>query len=82
MITLEVKHDTKHKKWHKLSVSFLEGMGSMEHRSVLKNNMLLYLDSYAIDHQMNPQMIAIRALNKHGDVIAMRESDATVNRPK
>jgi hypothetical protein len=52
---IEVKHDTKHRKWHRLSVSILEPMSSVASQ---------YADQYAIDRQMNPHQIAFRLVHK------------------
>ncbi len=76
MITIEVKHDTKHKKWHRLSASILDACPL----DTIKKRCHEHLGQYAIDNQMNAGQIAVRALDKNGMVIYSRESDAEANR--
>lgn len=46
---IEVKHDTRHRKWHRLSVLLIEPYLHFA---------ALHADQYAIDHQMNRNQIA------------------------
>ena len=77
MIHIEVKHDIKHRKWHRLSVGFHHGI--VKHPTALYNWMIEYMMNYAVDRQMNSNQIACRAVND-GKVIMQRDSNATMNR--
>ena len=69
---IEVKHDTKHRKWHRLSVSILEPMSGVASQ---------YADQYAIDRQMNPHQIAFALVNKQTGERIEHMSDAQINKP-
>jgi hypothetical protein len=69
---IEVKHDTKHRKWHRLSVSMKEPWHS---------EASMHAEQYAIDNQMNKHQIACRLVNMDtGDIYATMLSNATINR--
>lgn len=75
---VEIKHDTAHRKWHRLSVSYnrlalIEAVIIAAHKHLLQ---------YAVDYQMNPGMLAVRIVDLNGLELWRRESDATVNHPR
>lgn len=78
--TIELKHDTAHRTWKRLSVVTLS-------TEALKPQD--YLQQYAIDNQMNPDQLAYRVLeidssmigtSKFTRIVEEKESAATINR--
>lgn len=69
---IEVKHDTKHRKWHRLSVSLLQPLSAVAAQ---------YASQYAVDNQMNPHQIAYALVNKTTGERIEHVSNATANRP-
>lgn len=82
MIRIEVKHDTRHNKWHRLSVGLYDAMAGHEYRSKLANTCEEYMLNYSQMHQMNHHQIAVRAISHDDKVIYERVSNATANRPQ
>lgn len=70
MWQVEVKHDTKHRKWHRLSVSMKEPLSSVAS---------LYADQYAIDNQMNKDCIAYALVHKATGERIEHASNARIN---
>ena len=81
---IEIKHDTKHKKWRRLSVITLSP-------EALDGD--AYRDQFARDNQMNPDQVAWRILEVDAKtvgvndgcfvrVVSHKESAATANRPE
>lgn len=81
---IEIKHDTKHKKWRRLSVITLSP-------EALDGD--AYRDQFARDNQMNPDQVAWRILEVDSKtvgvndgcfirVVSHKESAATANRPE
>ncbi len=79
MIRIEVKHDTQHQKWHRLSVGLHDGMADLANRSKLALNAVQYMEQYAIDHQMNHHQLAVRVLDKNEICLYYRRSNAAIN---
>lgn len=79
---LEVKHDTRHRAWKRLSVIALQA-------DALISDVDAYLAQYAADNQMNPDMVGIRVVEITSDaigqskikgkVVHLRESNAVAN---
>ena len=70
---IQVKHDTMHRKWHKLSVSCKD-------HAALEKDLTLYLMQYASDNQMNWHQLASQVIDHNGVVMSTRVSNATFNR--
>lgn len=81
MIRIEVKHDTRHNKWHWLSVGLYNAMAKHEHRAKLAQTCEDYMLGYAQMHQMNHHQMAVRAVDANDKVIYERVSNATANKP-
>ncbi len=78
---MEIKHDTLHRTWHRLSVGLKDVIAEAGNREALQHGCRLHLWQYAVDHQMNHHMLAVRAVKKEtGEVIVTYASDAMVNR--
>lgn len=83
---IDVKHDTAHKGWHRLSVSALSP-------GRLVQDLEAHLIQYAADHQMNHHQLAGRIMEIRADQLGEkaskapgqlhleRPSNATANRP-
>lgn len=80
MIHLEVKHDSR-SKWHRLSVGFHDGMTPTPRHRELEFICMQYLLQYAIDNQINPDMVALRTIDRNGNVLFTRVSNAKANEP-
>ena len=78
MIFFEVKHDTKHKKWHRLSVRLHP---QCPYAEVIKV-MYEHLYAYAGTNQMDQRQISIRVVEESKGVIHHRASEALTVRPK
>lgn len=82
MVRIEVKHDSIHRKWQRLSVHMLPAMAELYNRPALEMTCKDYLAQYSIDHQMNPHMVAVRAVDDStGEILFTHVSNATANRP-
>lgn len=69
---VEVKHDTKHRKWHRLSVSMKEPWHF---------EASMHAEQYALGNQMNKHQIACRLVDLDtGSIFATMVSNATANR--
>ena len=69
---IEIKHDTRHRKWHRLSVSMKEPWSTAGR---------LHACQWAIDNQANPDQVAFRLVcDETGEKIP-HMSYATANRP-
>jgi hypothetical protein len=79
MINLLVKHDTAHKVWHKLSVGFPDRAALPDNMEGLAGSCWQFAMQYAIDHQMNRDLIAFRIVDKNDSVIYEYVSNATMN---
>jgi hypothetical protein len=77
MIRMEVKHDSMHKTWHRLSVGFHDGLNKPASLHLLESAGWAHVLQYAIDHQMDPNMIAFRTIDNNGAVIFTKASHAT-----
>lgn len=83
---IDIKHDTAHKSWRRLSVSTIAP-------DRLVQDLDAHLVQYAADHQMNPHQLAGRiveisvsqlgekASKAPGRIHLERPSNATANRP-
>ncbi len=73
---IEVKHDTRHRAWKRLSVTALVA-------DPLVAELDAYLTQYTQDNQMNPDMVGIRVVELAGAkahrVVHLRESNAVAN---
>jgi len=79
MIVIEVKHDTKHIVWHRLSARL--------HPQCPIDNIIIavdgYMCAYAERMQLNVHQLAARAVDQDtGRVVHMHESYATQNHRK
>lgn len=77
MIHIEVKHDRDHKVYRRLSIGF----HNLCAISVIKDSAWSYVLDYAKNNQMNPDMIAFRAVDESGKIVYNQVSKATENRP-
>lgn len=74
MFYYEVKHDTMHKVWRKLSLTTRVALPEFQASQ--------YAKQYAQDNQMNPHCISIRCVHSSFDRIEYTiNSNATINRP-
>lgn len=69
----ECKQD-KHKTWTAISVETKHPVTEWE--------LEMLVNQYAERKQVNPDTVAIRCLNMSNDVVAQRDSGATVNKGK
>jgi len=67
---VEVKHDTKHRKWHRLSVSMKEPLSSVA---------ALHASQYAIDNQMNADCISFALVCRETGERREHASNARIN---
>lgn len=68
---VEVKHDTRHRKWHRLSVSLKAPMSAVAAQ---------YAWQWAIDNQANSDMVAYALVNKETGERIEHMSNATMNK--
>lgn len=74
MFIIELKHDSIHRVWRKLSVSTKQA-------KPLIDDLTEYLRQYARDNQMNFSQLSGRVLDvDSGEVVFLRLSDAIANR--
>jgi hypothetical protein len=73
MYYIQVKHDTLHRKWHKLSVSAKES-------HTLENDLTSYIIQYTVDNQMSVHCVSGRVIDKVGNVIYTHWSNALINK--
>ena len=83
--TIDVKHDTQHRTWKRLSVTTISP-------DPLTKDLAVYIDQYARDHQMNPLQVAGRVVEIDSSqieskkvafkrIVLERQSNAVVNKP-
>lgn len=77
----EVKHDTHHRTWHRMSFTMHNDMAKAENRSKLALIAVQHMEQYAIDHQMNPHQLAVRVVDSNDITLYYRRSNAELNRP-
>jgi hypothetical protein len=82
MLNIEIKHDTQHNKWHRLSVRLLDAMGEHRNRAKLALTAVQYMEQYAIDHQMNHDQLSVRVVDGNEITIFYRRSSAQINSGK
>lgn len=68
---VEIKHDTRHRKWHKLSVRLLEPISAVAS---------LYASQWAVENQANPHQIAFALVNTESGERIEHLSNAKVNK--
>lgn len=68
---IEIKHDTRHRKWHRLSVSILQPMSSVAAQ---------YAMQWAIDNQANFDQVAYALVHKTTGERIVHHSNATINK--
>lgn len=69
--TVEIRHDTRHRKWHKLSVKFAEPSSCIGS---------LHASQWAVDNQANPHLIAFALVNVNTGERIEHLSNATINK--
>lgn len=67
---VEVKHDTKHRKWHRLRVSMKEPLSAVA---------ALHTMQYAIDNQMNADCISFALVCRETGERIEHASNARIN---
>lgn len=70
---IEIKHDTRHRKWHRLSVSILEPLSSVGAQ---------YAEQWCVDNQANPHQVAFALVDKVTGERIEHLSNAKLNRPE
>jgi hypothetical protein len=71
MYHIEVKHDSN-TEWTRLGVASKAPFSAIA--------FIIYAGQYAIDNQMNADLIAVRMIDSDGNVKVERASNATANR--
>ena len=75
-LRIEIKHDVQDKTWIRLSV-MLHHMITLPAAILAAQN---HREQYAIDHQCNPHMLAVRIVDENGVELWRDNSNAFHNR--